>query len=145
MHRKVAAALVAAFAVGLAGCGGTETRTLKRAALVRQVELACREVQREVRAYQREAGRSANPVETIRAGQEFLVGELDELEGAGAARADFARFKEAVKARFDGIDEIAAASDAERDRVLRSLQPEIERASRAIGTATRNLGIEGCG
>ena len=144
MHRKVAAALAAALALGLAGCGGTETRTLERAALVRQVELACRESQREVGRRQREAGRSADPVEAVRIGQEFLVEKLDELEGTGAARADFVRFKEAVKARFDAIEEVAAASRPERERVMRSLQPAIERTSRLLEAATRNLGIEGC-
>jgi hypothetical protein len=144
MHRKVAAALVAALALGLAGCGGTETRTLERAALVRQAELACRAAQRAGQRYQEEARRSANPIEGVRISQELLVEKLEELEGTGAARADFATFKEGIKARFELIKDVAEAPRAERDRALRSVQPEAERLATRIEAATRDLGIESC-
>jgi hypothetical protein len=59
MHRKVAAALVAALALGLgtAGCGGTES--LSRAELARRSDTICRRAQRRGQALMREASAMA--------------------------------------------------------------------------------------
>jgi hypothetical protein len=141
MHRKVAAAIVAALALGVASCGGTETTTLDRVQLVRRVELACKDAQEKWNERFRETRRSDR---SLRDGQQFLVDRLGELDASGAARDDFARFKDGVRARLEAIETVVDAPRADRGRVLRSVQREAVAAGRAIETAARRLGIDGC-
>ena len=144
MHRKVAVAIVAALALVAASCGGTETTTLGRAALVRRVETACRDAQA-ASTRQARATRRPDPIASIEAGQRLLVDRLEELEGSGAAKADFDAYKEGVRIRFDAVEQVVSASRADRERVLRSVQAKAEKATRRMSAAARRLGIEGCG
>jgi hypothetical protein len=143
MHRTVAAAIVAALALAVASCGGSEKTTLSGAALVRRVELACRSAQRESERAAREAARS-DPFAGIRAGQRFLVDELDGLDASGAAKADFNTFKEGVRERFDAIETVASADREDRNRALRSVQRSATAASERIESAARRLRLDGC-
>jgi len=144
MHRKVAVAIAAALALTVASCGGSETTTLGRAALVKRVETACKAAQaaavRETRAT-----RTPDPMVALHVGQRVLVKQLEDLEGSGAAKADFDAYKEGIRARFDAIDKVASASRADRPRVLRSVQADATAANRKLEAAARRLGIEGCG
>lgn len=144
MHRKVAAAIVAALALALAGCGGSEKTTLDRAALVKRVEVACRDAQRAAEKAARAAGRSGNPFDGIRAGQKLLVERAEDLEASGSAKADYAAYKEGLKARLDAIEKVASADRADRQRVMRSVQREALAAGRRIELAARRLGIRNC-
>ena len=144
MHRKVAVAIVAALALVAASCGGTETTTLGRAELVRRVEVACREAQATAAREARAAGRTADPIAGLQAGQKALLDRLEGLEGSGAAKADFDAYKEGMRTRLALIDKVVSASRADRQRVLRSIQSEATAAGRKIEGAVRGLGLQGC-
>jgi hypothetical protein len=141
MHRKVAAAIVAALTLAVASCGGSEKTTLDRAQLVRRVELACNEAQDTWRERFRVTRRSDR---SLRDGQRLLVERLEELEASGDAKDDFNTYKEGVRIRFDALQKILATPVAERPRVTRSLQKEAEAAMQRGTAAARRLGIEGC-
>ena len=139
MHRKVAVAIAAALALTVASCGGSETTTLTRAALVRRVETACREAQAAAAR-----ASSSDPITGLRAAQKRLVEKLDGLEGSGSAKADFDTYKEAARGRSDLIERIASASRAERQRVLRAVAREAEQLGRRLETAATRLGLTSC-
>jgi hypothetical protein len=147
MHRKVAAALVAALALGIASCGGSETTTLSRAELVRRVELACREGQREVEKRGRASrgrGDQSSFIDAILAGQQIVMDRIDNLDTSGAARADFETFKDGLQARLDAIERVAEVDRADQQRAIRAVQSDVEVATRRAQTAARRLGIDGC-
>jgi len=144
MHRKVAVAIAAALALTVASCGGSETTTLSRAALVKRVETACRAAQDASRRQAR-ATRTPDPIRALAAGQRTLMEKIEKLEGSGAAKADFDSYKEGVKARFDAIEKVVAAPRADRARVIRSVQAEATDAGTKMQTAAQRLGLEGCG
>jgi hypothetical protein len=147
MHRKVAAAIVAALALGIASCGGSETTTLSRAELVRRVELACREGQRESQKLARAARDSDGQsgfIDAVLTGQKMVRDRIDGYETSGAAKADFAAFKQSIQARIDAIQRIADADRADQPRAIRALQPQMEAAARRGQDAARSLGLEGC-
>jgi hypothetical protein len=148
MHRTVAAALVAALiALGLASCGGSEPTTLNGAALVRRIELACREGQRASAREARSQGRSSGNegfIAAVLAGQKVTNDKLGEIDTSGAAKADFEAFKEAARRRAELIERIASADRADRERVIRSLQKQIEATTRTLQETSRALRVEGC-
>ncbi|HEU4721528.1 MAG TPA: hypothetical protein VFS59_09220 [Gemmatimonadaceae bacterium] len=145
MHRKVAVAIAAALALVAAGCGGseTDTTTLSRAALVRRVEAACTAAQA-ASTRQAEATRTPDPIAVLRAGQRVLLERIEGLAGSGEAEDAFDDFKEGVRARMDAIEEVAAASRADRQRVLREVEADAEEAGRKLDGAIRNLGLGTC-
>ena len=148
MHRTVAAALVAALlALGVASCGGSEPTTLNGAALVRRIELACREGQRAAQQESRSQGRSSGNtgfVEAVLAGQKVVNDKLGEIATSGAAKADFEAFKEASARRAELIERIASADRSDVERMIRSLQRPIEATTRTLEETSRALRVEGC-
>lgn len=144
MHRKVAAAIVAVLALALASCGGTETTTLGRAALVRRVELACRNAQRVAERAMRAGERSGNPFAGLQAGQGSLADKLEKLDASGGAKDDFDAYKEGIRIRLDAVNRVVSAPRADQQRVLRSVQAEVTAAGRRIEVAARRLGIQSC-
>jgi hypothetical protein len=145
MHRKVAAAIVAALALAVAGCGGSESTTVDRAELVKRVSAACRAAENTAAKAAARAQRSDNPFAAYRAGQELLLERVEDLDTSGSAKADFDAYKEGLRTRFAAFEKVAAASRAERERVIRSLQREAEAAAKKIETSARRLGFRGCG
>jgi hypothetical protein len=146
MHRKVAAALVAALALGIASCGGSESE-LTRAQLVNQIEKACREGQRVSAEKQRAIGRSGGMtafVNSIVAGQEALIDRTEDLKAPDAAQANFDAFKDGLRERLDQMQRVASADRADLQRAIREVQPRIEAISRRLTAAVRRLGVEGC-
>jgi hypothetical protein len=146
MHRKVAAALVAALALAVAGCGGSE-ETLTRAQLVRRIETACREAQRAAQEEIRAARGSEDQqsfIAALLAGQKVQMDALDDVDATGAAKADFEAFKEGVQARVDAVERVSSADRADFQRAMSAAQPEAEAASRKVEAAARSLGVEGC-
>ncbi|HEX7290954.1 MAG TPA: hypothetical protein VF250_07485 [Conexibacter sp.] len=142
----MAAALVAALALGVASCGGTETTTLEGAALVRRIELACREGQRTA---QREAQRTRQPrtginITPILAAHRVMAEKVGELDTDGPDKADFERLKAAMQERLELVQQVADADRAEQSRVIRSVQVRAARTTRVIEAAARRLGVEGC-
>lgn len=146
MHRKVAAALVAALALALASCGGSE-ETLTRAELVNRIEKACRDGQTESQRQMRAAGRSSGAsgfIDAVLAGQKSELDAVDDFKVPDAAKDDYEAFKAGVQARIDAVERAASADRADIQSALRSVQSEAEAAARKIETAARHLGVEGC-
>lgn len=147
MHRKVAAALVAALALAVASCGGSESETLTRAQLVRRIETACREGQR-AGTQQVRASRGAESQEAFIAA--LLAGQKKEFEGlknvksADAAKADYEAFKEGVQARIAVIERVTSAGRADFRRELSAAQPQAEALTKRLEVVIRRLGIVGC-
>ena len=146
MHRKVAAALVAALALGIASCGESG-KTLTRADLVRQVEAACRQGQQVAQQQGRASGRSGGPttfVTAIIAGQRVIVARIKNLNGAGDAKSDFATFKQSMQQRLALFQRVQSAGSAGLQRAIRAVQPEAEAVTRRLQDAAGRLGLEGC-
>lgn len=145
MHRKVAATLVAVLAFGIASCGGSE-ETLTRAELVRRVELACRQGQQEAQKAARAARGDDGGAffEGLLAGQKAVMDRIDDFTASGAAKADFEALKDGIQVRLDAIEDVVAADRADRERAIRSVQADVEAASRRAAAAARRLGVDGC-
>jgi hypothetical protein len=141
MHRKVAAAIIAALALGVASCGGSEKTTLDRGELVRRVELACREARSTMRERFRATRDSAT---SFRDGQRQLTDRLEELEASGSAKHDFNTYKDGVRIRLQAIEKVASAPRAKRESVIRSVQGKAEAAMRRGEAAASRIGIDGC-
>lgn len=145
MHRKVAAALVAALALAVASCGGSETETLTGAALVRRIETACREGERASAKQSRTGPRGPTGfVAAVLAGQRAELDALDNVNTTGAAKGDFEAFKKAVKDRIGMVERVASADRADIQRAMAAVQREAEAATRTIEDVTRRLGVKGC-
>jgi hypothetical protein len=145
MHRKVAAAIVAALALAVASCGGSEKTTLDRAELIRRVELACRAAGQTTEKQGRAEGRSSSPFAALRAGQKVLVARLEKLEGSGDTKDAFNAYKEGVRTRLDALEKIVSAPRDEKVRAYRSVRKEAVASGRQIEAAVERLGLSGCG
>lgn len=147
MHRKVAAALVAALALGVASCGSSEPLT--RAELVRKVEVACREGQQQAQKQMR-AGERSSRDGTTRLVSAFLIAEksilarIEDLDVSDATKSDFDAFKAAVKQRADLFARVDGATGAELRRAMAEAQAEGEAIGRRLHDSAAALGIEGC-
>ena len=148
MHRTVAAALVAALlALGVASCGGSETTTLNGDALVRRIELACRDGQRAAEEKARSASRSDGGeafVEAILANERTVRDKLDGVTTAGAMKAEFEAFKQTVDRRVELIEQLTGVDRAQREALVRRLQPQIEATTRKLQELARALEVDGC-
>lgn len=139
MHRKVAATLVAALALGVASCGGTErTETVSRAELISRLESACRAGQREAAKQARD--RRAAFLEVLIANLTTIDDHVGRLETTGEAKADFEDYKDTVRSRLDALRQIAAADAADRQRLVRAQRPAIGAASIRARAAIVRLG-----
>lgn len=145
MFRKVAAALVAALALGVASCGGGE-ETLTRAELVRKIEVACREGQKQAEATAR-ARRGAREaasglIAAVLANQQSVEKSIEDLDPPDAAKDDFDAFKQGVQERVDTLRSISTSDNA-RDAIQR-VQSTFEAITRRVQQAARSLQIDGC-
>lgn len=149
MHRKLAAALVAALALGIASCGGSEVETLTRAQLVRRVEAACRHGQ-QVAEQEGRASRGSRDtsglqfVTVLLAGQQAVIERIDNVTTSGAAKGDFETFKQAVQDRVDLLDRLKSEGRDGIARAMRSAQAEGEAVTKRLQAAAQRLGVEGC-
>jgi hypothetical protein len=142
MHRKVAAALVAALALGVASCGGSETLT--RAELVDRIEAACRQAQRLAQQDARAGGRETNFFAAIVAGQRALVKSVEGLEAPDELSEDVDRLKAGLAQRVDLVADLADMPESEQQRALAAVNDEIESTTRDVEGAFRRLGVSGC-
>jgi len=146
MHRKVAAALVAALALGLASCGGSEP-VLTRAQLTSKMSVACRhalaQAQREMRANARDRSQMVF-VEAILLDQHAVMDRIKNLNPPAAAKADFEAYKQAVQQRIDLVERIKGTGRAGVQRAISSIQRQGEAITRRAQAAARRLGVEGC-
>jgi hypothetical protein len=145
MYRKLAAVLVAALALGVAGCGSSEPE-LTRAQLVKHAQAACREA-RAVMDRKQRASRSGDQmafIAAIVAGQEVAVERVNDLNPPAAVKDTFDTFKQGMQDRLDALKQIASADRADFQRAIRDAQPQIEAVGRKLAAAAKRLGIEGC-
>jgi hypothetical protein len=145
MYRKVAAALVAVLALGIASCGGSEPE-LTRAQLVRRVQTACAEARTvsERQGRNNRTGDQMGFIATIVAGQEVAVERIENLNAPAAAQDEFDTFKQGIQDRLDQLKRITSEDRADVPRAVRAVQPQIEAIGRRMAAAARRLGIEGC-
>jgi hypothetical protein len=143
MHRKLAAALVAALAIGVASCGGSEPLT--RAELVDRIEAACRQAEERAEREQRAAGRGAsNFFAAVLAGQRQLVERVEGLEGPDEIADDVETLKTGLAERTELVATVAEASRAEQQRTMTAVGERLESVSRSVDGALRRLGVRGC-
>jgi DNA repair exonuclease SbcCD ATPase subunit len=121
MHRKVAVALVAALALGLAGCGGGQkTETVSRAELISRLEAACRAGQREARRQMQADRGQAAFIQAILANLKTINDEVGNLETSGAAKPLFDTYKRTLPTRIEALEKIASADSADRQQVIKA-------------------------
>ena len=146
MHRKVAAVVVAALALGLASCGGSEP-VLTRAQLTSKLTVACRQAlrqaQQEIRANSNDRSGMAF-VNAILSDQHAVMDRIKHFNPPAAAKADFEAFKQGVQQRIDLVERVKGAGRAGVQRAMASIQAQGEAISRKVQTATKHLGVEGC-
>lgn len=146
MHRKVAAALVAALALALASCGGSEP-VLTRAQLTRKITVACRQAlvqaQREMRAQANDRSGFAF-INAVLTDQKAVMDKVKHLNPPAAAKGDFETFKEGVQQRIDLLERVKGAGRSGIRSAIASAQRAGEAITRRVQTATRNLGVESC-
>jgi hypothetical protein len=146
MHRKVAAAFAAALALGVGGCGGSEAQ-LTRAQLVRRIEVACRQGQRETQTQMR-SSRGSNDgtafLDAILAGQNAVMDKIGDLNAPAAAQADYDAVKKGMEQRIELVKRVQSAGRAGLQRAMAAVQPQADAATRRVQAATRRLGVEGC-
>jgi hypothetical protein len=148
MHRKVAAALLAALALGVASCGGSEAQ-LTRAQLLRRIDVACRHGQATSQKEMR-GGRGAKDfVSAIVAGQHTVMDELGDLNPPDAAKGTFDAFKQSLQDRLDLFERFDSMSEAALERLQREgnrskLAAPVEAVTRRMSAASAKLGVRGC-
>jgi hypothetical protein len=142
MHRTVAAALLAALTLGLAGCGGGEqTETVSRAQLVSRLDAACVAGQRASREETQGGSGSQDAfLQGLRANMTTILDDVGSLEASGAARAPFSAYKDSVRTRLDEVERVAAAQGADRQRAIRAAQPVMSAATDRAHAAIVRLG-----
>lgn len=147
MHRKVAAALVAVLALGIASCGSSE-KTLTRAQLVSRIELACRQGKQAMARPGREvtgaAGEQGHFIAAVLAGQRVVLDRLKGVTTSGSAKSDFDALKQGMQQRLDVIARVQKAGRAKLQSAIRAAQPEAEAVTRKVQAAETALGVTGC-
>jgi hypothetical protein len=147
MHRTVAAALVAALALGVASCGGSE-ETLTRAELTSRIETACREAQKIAQKKMRASARSSEGNSSFLVGiltaQRTLMQRIEDLNPSDAQKANFAAYKRAIQQRTAMFARLDGLSDDALARATSSMQAEAEAVTRRVTAASQRLGVRNC-
>lgn len=149
MHRKVAAALVAALALALASCGGSQSQrtetvvraaTVSRAQVISRLEAACLAGQDAAQREAHAATRKAAFLKAIIANLRTIRDMVEPLETTGSAKAAFDAYKETVRTRLDTFERIASAHGAEQQRLIIASRPAIGAAGHRAHEAIVALG-----
>lgn len=144
MHRTVAAALVAALALGVASCGGSE-EALTRAQLVRQIEVACNEGRKAASRVKRASEQRTLMVDRLLAGQRTAMDQIDDLKPAEGVKADFEEFKQQLHARSDLFSSVKSLSGAALVRAMNEKEGQGYDINKKLHFAAVRLGVEACG
>jgi len=145
MHRKVAVALVAALALGIAGCGGSE-ETLTKGQIVSRVEAACKKAQQVAEQRSRTSGSGSMAfITAILAGQQALVDAIDGINPSDATKDDFDAFKQGMQDRADLFARVKDSGAAGIRRAMQDAQAEGEAMNKRIHAAASRLGVTSCG
>ena len=141
MHRKLAAALVAVLALGLASCGGTRrTETVSRAEAVSRLEAACIAGAREGRRHWHPGESHVTYVKAIIAEMKTISDQVGNIEASGPARAAFEAYKATLRARIDAAERIASADQADVRQAMKAAEPAISAGSIRAHAAIVRLG-----
>lgn len=147
MHRTVAAAVLAALALGVASCGSSEP-PLTRAELVSRVEVACRSAQKLGARKARSSGSTSDQqrafVDSIQANQQAVMDKVSDLHPAAAAKDAFERFKQGEQARLDMIKRLDGITGAKLQRAVAAVSREAEALTKRLEAAKTELGIRNC-
>jgi hypothetical protein len=143
MQRRVAAALVAALALGVASCGGSESLT--RAEVVNRIEAACRAAQARAEQAQRGArGGAADFLGAAIASQRVLTERVESIEASDDVADEVDALKAGLAERTQLVDEVADAPRGDQARVLAEVGRAAEAATRRVDAALDRLGVRGC-
>lgn len=146
MHRKVAAAIVAALAFGLASCGSSQGPELTRAQLVSRIESACRAGrvagEQYARTHRENEGSVLQFLSVMRAGQQVVADKLGDLNPPDSEQADLDAFRQGVQDRIDFLDRVTSGGRAGVERALRTAQAEGEAITERVKAAIRRLGVK---
>lgn len=143
MHRKVVAALVAALALGVASCGGSE-ETLSRQEVVRRLEAACRQAQERGQQASRDARGPDAFFLAVLAGQRHLTRAVEGIEASDDVADEVATLKSSLAERTGLVADVAETPRAEQERAMQAASDRIDAASRRAEAAFRRLGVRGC-
>jgi hypothetical protein len=143
MHRTVAAALVAALALGVASCGSSESLT--RAQLVRRIEIACREGQQLIRRRMRASSRPRAFIAAIIDEQRYVLDRVGGLHPTDAAKAQFDAYKNGLEQRLQVFEEVQSkAHTMSVEKAVDSMRARAEAITTRYANATRKLGVRSC-
>ena len=141
MHRKVAAALVAVLALGLASCGSSQkTETVSRAQLISRLEAACLAGQRAAKAQPNGETNQAAYLNGIIANLRTIDEKVGHLETTGAAKPFFDTYKASLAPRIEALEKILSADSADRQQVIRTQRDVISTAGERGHTAFLRIG-----
>jgi hypothetical protein len=141
MQRKVAAALVAALALGLAGCGGgQETETVSRAEAISRLEAACLAGTRAARREAQQGSGMTMFLAATAANLKAIEEKIGDLEASGSAKASFDAYKDTVRTRIERLERIVSADRADQPALMRAARSEIAAASLRARDAIFALG-----
>lgn len=146
MHRKVAAALVAALALAVASCGGSDEQQLSGPALARRIETVCREAQRRAQARLR-SSRSDDEtayVAVLVAVQREISEQLGEIEPADGASSNFDAFKQAMDERTELFERLDSVDRAQLQRTMENIEEEANAVGERLRRASDQLEVEAC-
>lgn len=145
MHRKVAAALVAALALGVASCGGSDSEPLSRAQLGRKLQAACAEARRRAEAQLRASrdGESAFVTMLISA-QRSIAERIDEVEPSDAVQAQYDALKQAADERLELLESLESLEGRELERAMVRIEGEANASTQRLQRAAEAIGVEGC-
>ncbi|HZV72295.1 MAG TPA: hypothetical protein VFF79_01130 [Conexibacter sp.] len=152
MHRNVAAAFVAALALGIASCGGAAPLT--RAELSSKIETVCRQATQQAQQQEARATRSARKQSSGEAavhfltsalvGQRTIVARIEGFDASSEAKADFDAFKAGMKQRAAVFTRIKDAGAGGFQSALAASQVEVRAISERLQQAANHLGLRGC-
>lgn len=150
MDRKIAAALVSALALGLAGCGSAQPK-LTRAQLVTKIDLACEQSRAETARQMGGGAHSESPAEVTRlfaavlTAQQAFLKRLDALNPPAAAKQDFDAFRQGMEQRQRLYEERLQTA---RRSGIQSAVSQVAGATRpnflSLDRSAKRLGVVNC-
>ena len=140
MHRRVAAAVAAVLALGVASCGES-SEPLTRAQLQNRIEAACRQAAQRAQ----DGGRTADDFfAMVLTAQRDLVERVEGLDPPDELSDTVERLQEGLTQRADAIADVADAPRGEQQRAAASINERLEAITRDVEAALSDLGVRGC-
>lgn len=140
MHRKVAVALVALLALGLASCGGRKTLSAKD--FKTQVSNVCQRVAAQVGALESAATASNKVASLHRAAADMTAGlkQMEAIKAPAAMEVSYARLKAGWTARRDAALELAKP----HPHLSAASASAVSAHDNSVNAAAQSLGLRSC-